>query len=112
MHDTDKENSRKTSPGATLSTTIFSWTGLGSNPGLRGEIQRPVGVCVASNLNTLLQFISAAGTTVGGMREAEVETNQKVKRRLNGWNMLEKATQYPYFEFIRKDYYEEVLISP
>jgi hypothetical protein len=68
---------------------------------------------VASNLHTLLQFISAVGTTVGGMREAEVETiYQKVKRRLNGWNMLEKDTQYPCFEFITKNYYEGVLISP
>jgi len=34
--------------------------------------QRPVGMCVASNLNSIGQFITAAGTTVGGIREIEV----------------------------------------
>jgi len=29
-------------------------------------------MCVASNLNSIGQFITAAGTTVGGIREIEV----------------------------------------
>jgi hypothetical protein len=42
--------------------------------------QRPIGMCVASNLNTIHQFIAAAGTTVA-MRETLEETiYQRVKR--------------------------------
>ena len=44
--------------------------------------QRPVGMCVASNLNSVRQFITAAGTTVDGIQEIEEEIfYQKFKRK-------------------------------
>jgi hypothetical protein len=52
--------------------------------------QTSVGMCVASNLNTIRQFVTAAGSTVSAIREAEEGTlYQKVNRRLNGWNLFE-----------------------
>jgi len=44
--------------------------------------QRPVGMFVASNLNSVPQLITAAGTTVDGIQEIEEEIfYQKFKRR-------------------------------
>jgi hypothetical protein len=41
-----------------------------------------VGICVASNRNSTGHFITAAGTTVGGIREIEEETfYHKANRR-------------------------------
>jgi hypothetical protein len=69
--------------------------------------QRSVGMCVASSLNSILQFITETGTTIGGIREIEEGSLYENYMKIKNHFCFEKATKYPCFKLVKKIYLQK-----